>query len=152
MRHRHSGRQLNRNSSHRKAMFRNMSNSLFQHELIRTTLPKAKDLRSIVEKIITLGDIFSSSSSCFSMFFGDMINGFAKFESSELVSIIKPFNSIIAIILVELSSPSSVMKSLSLSEKKLTDNEIINIIVIIDKKKAIDLIKTLKKIDIFTDL
>ena len=86
------------------------------------------------------------------MFFGEMINGFAKFESSELVSIIKPFNSIIAIILVELSSPSSVVKSLFLSEKKLTDNEIIIIMVIIDKKKAIDLIKTLKKIDIFSDL
>jgi len=49
MRHRHSGRQLNRNSSHRKAMFRNMSNSLIQHELIRTTLPKAKELRRVVE-------------------------------------------------------------------------------------------------------
>ena len=77
-----------------------------------------------IEKIIALGEIFSSSSSFFSMFFGEMINGFAKFESSELVSIIKPFNSIIAIIFVELSSPSSVVKSLFLSEKKLTDNEI----------------------------
>ena len=54
MRHRHSGRQLNRNSSHRKAMFRNMSNSLFQHELIRTTLPKAKELRRFAEPLITL--------------------------------------------------------------------------------------------------
>ena len=54
MRHRHSGRQLNRNSSHRKAMFRNMSNSLFQHELIRTTLPKAKELRRVAEPLITL--------------------------------------------------------------------------------------------------
>lgn len=54
MRHRHSGRQLNRNSSHRKAMFRNMSNSLIQHELIRTTLPKAKELRRVVEPLITL--------------------------------------------------------------------------------------------------
>ena len=54
--------------------------------------------------------------------------------------------------LVELSSPSSVMKSLSLSENKLIDKEIIIIMVKIDKKKAIDLIKTLKKIDIFSDL
>jgi hypothetical protein len=45
MRHRHSGRQLNRNSSHRKAMFRNMTASLVEHELIKTTLPKAKELR-----------------------------------------------------------------------------------------------------------
>jgi len=55
MRHRHSGRQLNRNSSHRKAMFRNMTNSLVEHELIKTTLPKAKELSPIVDKLITLG-------------------------------------------------------------------------------------------------
>lgn len=55
MRHRHSGRQLNRNSSHRKAMFRNMVNSLVEHELIRTTLPKAKELRGYAEPLITLG-------------------------------------------------------------------------------------------------
>jgi large subunit ribosomal protein L17 len=54
MRHRKSGRQLNRNSSHRKAMFRNMSASLLGHELIRTTLPKAKELRRVVEPLITL--------------------------------------------------------------------------------------------------
>lgn len=54
MRHRHSGRQLNRNSSHRKAMFRNMANSLFEHELIKTTLPKAKELRRVAEPLITL--------------------------------------------------------------------------------------------------
>ena len=54
MRHRHSGRQLNRNSSHRKAMFRNMTASLVEHELIRTTLPKAKELRRYAEPIITL--------------------------------------------------------------------------------------------------
>lgn len=54
MRHRHSGRQLNRNSSHRKAMFKNMVNSLVEHELIRTTLPKAKELRSYAEPLITL--------------------------------------------------------------------------------------------------
>mgnify|MGYP003959960287 CR=1 FL=1 len=53
MRHRKSGRQLNRNSSHRKAMFRNMANSLLSHELIRTTLPKAKELRRVVEPLIT---------------------------------------------------------------------------------------------------
>ncbi|NOR80609.1 MAG: 50S ribosomal protein L17 [Methyloprofundus sp.] len=54
MRHRKSGRQLNRNSSHRKAMFSNMANSLFDKELIRTTLPKAKELRAIAEPLITL--------------------------------------------------------------------------------------------------
>ena len=54
MRHRKSGRQLNRNSSHRQAMFRNMANSLFRHELIKTTLPKAKELRRVAEPLITL--------------------------------------------------------------------------------------------------
>jgi len=54
MRHRQSGRQLNRNSSHRKAMFRNMTASLFEHELIKTTLPKAKELRRHAEPLITL--------------------------------------------------------------------------------------------------
>ena len=54
MRHRHSGRQLNRNSSHRKAMFRNMTASLLEHELIKTTLPKAKELRGYAEPLITL--------------------------------------------------------------------------------------------------
>jgi large subunit ribosomal protein L17 len=53
MRHRQSGRQLNRNSSHRKAMFRNMAVSLFEHELIKTTLPKAKELRRFAEPLIT---------------------------------------------------------------------------------------------------
>ncbi|WP_444997091.1 50S ribosomal protein L17 [Aliikangiella sp. IMCC44359] len=54
MRHRNSGRQLNRNSSHRQAMFRNMSVSLVEHELIKTTLAKAKELRRVVEPLITL--------------------------------------------------------------------------------------------------
>jgi large subunit ribosomal protein L17 len=54
MRHRKSGRQLNRNSSHRKAMFRNMAVSMFDHELIKTTLPKAKELRRVVEPLVTL--------------------------------------------------------------------------------------------------
>lgn len=54
MRHRKSGRQLNRNSSHRKAMFRNMACSLLRHELIKTTLPKAKELRRVAEPMITL--------------------------------------------------------------------------------------------------
>ncbi|MFT5111814.1 MAG: large subunit ribosomal protein L17 [Parasphingorhabdus sp.] len=54
MRHLKSGRQLGRNSSHRKAMFRNMAASLFRHELIRTTLPKAKELRKVAEPLITL--------------------------------------------------------------------------------------------------
>jgi large subunit ribosomal protein L17 len=55
MRHRHSGRKLNRNSSHRKAMFKNMAVSLLEHEIIRTTLPKAKELRGVIEPLITLG-------------------------------------------------------------------------------------------------
>ena len=54
MRHRHSGRQLNRNASHRKAMFRNMTSSLVEHEIIRTTLAKAKELRGYAEPLITL--------------------------------------------------------------------------------------------------
>lgn len=54
MRHRLSGRQLNRNASHRKAMFRNMTASLVEHELIKTTLPKAKELRRVAEPLITL--------------------------------------------------------------------------------------------------
>ncbi len=54
MRHRNSGRKLNRNSSHRKAMFKNMAVSLMEHEVIRTTLPKAKELRGVVEPLITL--------------------------------------------------------------------------------------------------
>jgi large subunit ribosomal protein L17 len=59
MRHRHSGRQLNRNSSHRKAMFKNMANSLIDHELIKTTLPKAKELRKVIEPLITLSKVDS---------------------------------------------------------------------------------------------
>src|SRR4051794_9226549 len=55
MRHGMSGRKLNRTSSHRKAMFANMCVALLKHEQIKTTLPKAKDLRPIVEKLITLG-------------------------------------------------------------------------------------------------
>lgn len=55
MRHRHGLRKLNRTSSHRLAMLRNMSNSLLRHELIKTTLPKAKELRRVVEPLITLG-------------------------------------------------------------------------------------------------
>ncbi|KAA8982568.1 MULTISPECIES: 50S ribosomal protein L17 [Gammaproteobacteria] len=54
MRHRKSGRKLNRNSSHRKAMYRNMTASLVEHELIKTTLPKAKELRRVAEPLITL--------------------------------------------------------------------------------------------------
>ncbi len=54
MRHLNSGRKLNRNSSHRKAMFRNMANSLFHHEIIKTTVPKAKELRRVAEPLITL--------------------------------------------------------------------------------------------------
>lgn len=54
MRHRNKGRLFNRTSSHRKAMFQNMSNSLMEHEVIKTTLAKAKDLRGVVERLITL--------------------------------------------------------------------------------------------------
>lgn len=57
MRHRKSGRKLNRNSSHRKALFKNLSLALIEHELIKTTLPKAKELRSFLEPLITLGKI-----------------------------------------------------------------------------------------------
>ncbi|NNG05312.1 MAG: 50S ribosomal protein L17 [Inquilinus sp.] len=55
MRHGMSGRKLNRTSSHRKAMFSNMAAALIKHEQIKTTLPKAKELRPVVEKLITLG-------------------------------------------------------------------------------------------------
>ena len=54
MRHKESGRKLNRNSSHRKAMFRNMAVSLMQHEVIKTTVPKAKELRRVAEPLITM--------------------------------------------------------------------------------------------------
>ena len=54
MRHRQSGRKLNRNSSHRKAMFQNMAVSLMHHEMIKTTLPKAKELRRVAEPLITM--------------------------------------------------------------------------------------------------
>lgn len=57
MRHHNAFRKLNRTSSHRSAMFRNMTNSLLRHEVIKTTLPKAKELRSYVEPVITLGKI-----------------------------------------------------------------------------------------------
>ncbi|GHA77084.1 50S ribosomal protein L17 [Formosimonas limnophila] len=61
MRHRSGLRKLNRTSSHRLAMFRNMSVSLLQHEVIKTTLPKAKDLRKVIEPLITLGKTNSLS-------------------------------------------------------------------------------------------
>jgi large subunit ribosomal protein L17 len=59
MRHRKSGRKFNRNSSHRNAMFNNMATSLLRHELIRTTLPKAKELRGVVEPMITRAKVDS---------------------------------------------------------------------------------------------
>src|ERR1700734_3797989 len=59
MRHRNSGRQLSRNSSHRHAMLRNMAASLLRHETIRTTVPKAKELRRVVEPLITLAKVDS---------------------------------------------------------------------------------------------
>lgn len=61
MRHRESGRKLNRNSSHRKAMFRNMTSSLVEHEFIKTTLPKAKELRRVAEPLITISKVDSVS-------------------------------------------------------------------------------------------
>ncbi|MBS0458122.1 MAG: 50S ribosomal protein L17 [Proteobacteria bacterium] len=57
MRHQNAGRKFNRTSSHRSAMFSNMAASLIKHELIRTTLPKAKELRRVAEPLITLGKI-----------------------------------------------------------------------------------------------
>jgi len=57
MRHRKSGRHLNRTSSHRQAMFRNMACSLFEHELIKTTVPKAKELRRVAEPLITMAKV-----------------------------------------------------------------------------------------------
>jgi large subunit ribosomal protein L17 len=57
MRHQKSGRKLNRDSSHREAMFRNMAASLIKHELIRTTVPKAKELRRVAEPLITLAKV-----------------------------------------------------------------------------------------------
>ena len=59
MRHGNRGRKLSRNSSHRKAMFKNMAVSLLEHETIKTTLPKAKELRPLVERLITLAKIDS---------------------------------------------------------------------------------------------
>lgn len=59
MRHRNSGRQLSRNASHRHAMLRNMATSLLQHESIRTTVPKAKELRRVVEPLITMAKVDS---------------------------------------------------------------------------------------------
>ena len=59
MRHRKIGRHFNRTSAHRKAMFQNMANSLFEHEVIKTTLPKAKELRRFAEPLITLAKIDS---------------------------------------------------------------------------------------------
>ena len=59
MRHRYSGRKLNKTGTHRRAMFRNMTASLVEHEVIRTTLPKAKELRSFAEPLITLAKLDS---------------------------------------------------------------------------------------------
>jgi len=61
MRHRESGRKLNRNSAHRKAMFKNMTASLVEHEIIKTTVPKAKELRRVAEPLITLAKTDSVS-------------------------------------------------------------------------------------------
>ena len=73
----------------------------------------------LIEKMTALGETLLRSSRFFFMLCGEIIKGFAKFEISEVVSIIKPFNSITAIMLVEFSSPKSVVKLLFLSEKKL---------------------------------
>ena len=76
MRHHKSGRKLNRNSSHRKAMFSNMTNSLFDHEIIKTTLPKAKELRRVAEPLITLAKSDSVA---------NRRNAFSKMRDKEMV-------------------------------------------------------------------
>ena len=76
MRHSKAGRRLNRNSSHRKAMFSNMTNSLFDHEIIKTTLPKAKELRRIAEPLITLAKEDSVA---------NRRNAFSKMRDKEMV-------------------------------------------------------------------
>jgi len=81
MRHNKSGRKLNRNSSHRKAMFSNMANSLFDHEIIKTTLPKAKELRRVAEPLITLAKSDSVA---------NRRSAFAKLRDKEMVG--KLFN------------------------------------------------------------
>ena len=77
MRHRKSGRQFNRNSSHRQAMFRNMMVSLLKHEQIKTTVAKAKELRTFVEPIITLGKTPSVA---------NKRNAFAKLRDRDMVA------------------------------------------------------------------
>jgi large subunit ribosomal protein L17 len=81
MRHHKSGRKLNRNSSHRKAMFSNMTNSLFDNEIIKTTLPKAKELRRVAEPLITLAKSDSVA---------NRRNAFSKMRDKEMVG--KLFN------------------------------------------------------------
>jgi len=81
MRHRHAGRQLNRNSSHRKAMFKNMAVSMMRHEIIKTTLPKAKELRGVVEPLITKAKVDSVANRRFA---------FARLRDREIVT--KLFN------------------------------------------------------------
>lgn len=81
MRHRNSGRKLNRTSSHRKAMLSNMTVSLFRHEAIKTTLPKAKELRRVAEPLITLSKQDSVA---------NRRRAFARLRDSEIVS--KLFN------------------------------------------------------------
>ena len=77
MRHRKSGKQLNRNSSHRKAMFKNMMNALLREETIKTTLPKAKELRRFVEPLITKAKVDSVA---------NRRNAFAKLRDDEMVA------------------------------------------------------------------
>ena len=76
MRHRIKGRKLNRDSAHRKALFANLAKSLIEHEQIQTTVPKAKDLRPIVEKLVTLGKLGTLAA---------RRNAIAKIGSEELV-------------------------------------------------------------------
>ena len=72
MRHRKSGRHLSRTSAHRKAMFQNMAVSLFEHELIKTTLPKAKELRRVAEPLITLAKEDSVANRAVGKLFNDL--------------------------------------------------------------------------------
>ena len=77
MRHKKSGRKLNRNSAHRKALFKNLAIALIEQDIIKTTLPKAKELRPFVEKIITLGKKNTNAS---------RMNAFSSLRDSEAVT------------------------------------------------------------------
>ncbi|WMY97301.1 MAG: 50S ribosomal protein L17 [Arsenophonus sp.] len=85
MRHRKKGRRLNKNNSHRKSMFRNMISSLIQHEIIKTTVPKAKELKRIIEPLITKSKIDNVSNR--RLIFSKLVN---KISVSKLFNYISP--------------------------------------------------------------